>query len=288
MSAGDESDDDAEHDGQRDDVFDDVYGQHYSNGGGGGGGNDGDGTAGGAFAGEDNGSLEYDYYQEEGDNNTAAGDDGGGGGGGDGTDGIDIYGDVDEGMDLDAGQPAAAGGQQHLQQEQQQQRPGSAGGLKGGRHPGNLALRGGGGRSHSPSRNDNRWGGEDEDALGEPGEAGFFCSRPVFPRAASTQSIHSFLMSDRLGAFGPASSGEVSTCTDQPISFATASCRCSAREADLVFRGSAANNHKHDMGNLFPCRASINGETTVDHTDCSCQLQTCGLKDRYFETWIAG
>lgn len=176
FAAGDESDEEAEHDegGQRDDMYDDVYNDGYGEGGGDG----GEAAAGGDFGGEDYGSLEYDYYREEGGDGENGGGhehnghDASGGGGGD--DVVDIYGDVDEGMDVDAGQ------QSDQQQQQQHQRPAS-GGLKGGRHPGNLALRGGGGRggsrgSRSPSRDDDRWGGSQDapSQLDQPGEQEFY------------------------------------------------------------------------------------------------------------------
>jgi hypothetical protein len=180
--AGDESEGDADHDedAQRDDMYDEVYDEDY--GGGGGGGGEQNGTHGETFANEDYGSLEYDHYREDDDTGGQAPEAGHDGGGGDGghnggeqtDEGIDIYGDVDEGMELAA--PAALG-DQHEQPEDQQQgqqqpgsRPQSAGGLKGGRHPGNLGLRGGGrsSRSRSASRENDRWGGS-EDRLDRPG-----------------------------------------------------------------------------------------------------------------------
>jgi hypothetical protein len=156
-----------------------MYDEEYDEEFGGGGGNSGqDATQGEAAAGEDYGSLEYEYYREDGGagGEGEAGHDGGGGGGGhDGSgqteEGIDIYGDVDEGMDLAA--PGASGDQNEQPAEQRQpgSRPQSAGGLKGGRHPANLGLRGGGrsSRSRSASRENDRWGGT-EDRPDRPGE----------------------------------------------------------------------------------------------------------------------
>jgi hypothetical protein len=173
-----DGDADAEHDeeAQRDEMYEEVYDEEFGGGGGGGG---QDATQGEAAAGEDYGSLEYEYYREddgaggEGGAGHDGGDDGGSGhnGAGQTEEGIDIYGDVDEGMDLAA--PGALGDQNEQPAEQRQpgSRPQSAGGLKGGRHPANLGLRGGGrsSRSRSASREDDRWGGN-EDRRDRPGE----------------------------------------------------------------------------------------------------------------------
>lgn len=180
LASADEDSDgdaDAEHDeeAQRDEMYEEVYDEEF----GGGASGDHDATQGEAAASEDYGSLEYDYYREDdgaGGEGEVGHDGGGGSGGGrDGAgqteEGIDIYGDVDEAMDLAA--PGASGDQheQPVDQQQPGSRPQSAGGLKGGRHPANLGLRGGGrrSRSRSASRENDRWGGT-EDRRDRPGE----------------------------------------------------------------------------------------------------------------------
>lgn len=159
-------------------MYEDVYGD----GGYAGEHNDGelDGgkhDGGGGGGGEDYGSLQYDYYEE------GPEDGGDGGGGGVGDNDVDIYGDADEGMgmEVDAGQQP---GQQEAQPSGQHAQQ-SGGGLKGGRHPGNLALRGGGGGDGgSPSRDDDRWGADQDasprhDQQGKPALVAFHSRQPV-------------------------------------------------------------------------------------------------------------
>jgi len=184
-------------------MYEDVYGD----GGYAGEHNDGeldggkhDGDSGGGGGGEDYGSLQYDYYEE------GPEDGGGGGGGGGGDNDVDIYGDADEGMgmEVDAGQQpgqqeAQPSGQQQQQQQRQQQAQQSGsglkggglkgGGLKGGAHPGNLALLGGGGDGGSPSRDDDRWGA-DQDASPRHDQQG---KQPWWPfTAGSLRHSHAY------------------------------------------------------------------------------------------------